>query len=129
MRRDARSIFSTLRRALLLRCPDCGRERVFAAPFRVRHHCPACRALFQREPGFFVGAIMINVVTTELAVLLAYLACLLALGADRQQLMFSTLFAVGLLFPVAFYHHAWSLWLAADHVVETLPRAGKLKKD
>jgi hypothetical protein len=36
--------------------------------------------------------------------------------------MLTLLFAVALLFPVAFYHHAWSLWLAADHLVEGLPR-------
>ena len=129
MRRDARSIFATLRRALRLRCPVCGRAPVFAAPFRVRHHCPDCRALFQREPGFFVGAIMINVVTTELAVLLAYLACLLTLGPARQELLLSALFAVGLLFPVAFYHHSWSLWLAADHLIESLPAVSKPTED
>ena len=97
---------------------------MFGAPFQVRHHCPACGALFQREPGFFVGAIMVNVVTTEFAVLVAYLACLLTLGGARQQLIIAALFAVGFLFPVAFYHHSWSLWLAADHVIETLPKLG-----
>ena len=125
MRRDARSIAAILRRSALLRCPACGRAGVFASAFRIRHHCPACRALFQREPGFFVGAIMVNVVTTELAVLLAYLACLLALGGGRQQLLIPALFSVGLLFPVAFYHHSWSLWLAADHVIEKLPKLGE----
>ena len=105
-------------------CPACGRAGVFRAPFKVRHHCPACGALFQREEGFFVGALMINVVTTEAAVLVAFAVFLLALGG-QDPLTLPLLFAVALLFPVAFYHHSWSLWLSADHLIERLPKYGK----
>jgi uncharacterized protein (DUF983 family) len=116
-------ILKTLTRGLRLRCPVCGESNVFRAPFQVRHHCPACGALFQREAGFFVGAIMVNVVVTEGAVMLAFGLCLLALGGGGT-LTLPVLFAVALLFPVLFYHHAWSLWLAGDHVVERLPKHG-----
>ena len=118
---DGRPFLKTLARGALLRCPVCGRAGVFRSPFSVRHHCPACLALFQREEGFFVGAIMVNVVTTEAAVLAAAGVCLLAFG-DGGTLLLTLLFAVALLVPVAFYHHSWSLWLAADHLVEGLPR-------
>lgn len=111
----------TLARGALLRCPVCGGPSVFQSPFRVRQHCPACGTLFQREEGFFVGAIMLNVVTTEAAVLAAAALSLL-LFAGRDALLLGLLFAVALLFPVAFYHHSWSLWLAGDHLVEGLPR-------
>ena len=120
---DDRHITSALLRALRLRCPVCGLSSAFRRPFKVRHHCPACGALFQREEGFFVGALMINVVTTEGAVLVAYAGLLLALGG-RDALVLPLLFAVALLFPFAFYHHAWSLWLAADHLIERLPKHG-----
>lgn len=114
-------LLKTLTRGLRLRCPVCGESNVFRAPFQVRHHCPACRALFQREAGFFVGAIMLNVVVTEGAVMLAFGLCVLALGGG--ELMLPVLFVVALLFPVLFYHHSWSLWLAGDHVVERLPKS------
>jgi hypothetical protein len=26
-------------------------------------------------------------------------------------------------FPVAFYHHSWSIWLTFDHFVEGLPES------
>ena len=115
-------LLKTLKRGLLLRCPVCGESSVFRAPFQVRHHCPACLALFQREAGFFVGAIMLNVVATEGAVMLAFGLCLLAAGGGGA-LTLPVIFAVALLFPVLFYHHSWSLWLAGDHVVERLPKA------
>lgn len=115
-----RSIIDALLRGARLRCPVCGGASVFQSPFRVRPECPACGAVFQREEGFFVGAIMINVVTTEAAVLAtAGLWLLASSGSDAAMLV--ALFAVALLFPVAFYHHAWSLWLAGDHLVEGLP--------
>jgi uncharacterized protein (DUF983 family) len=118
---DGRHFLKTLGRGARLCCPVCGRARVFQSPFRVRHHCPACLALFQREEGFFVGAIMLNVVTTEAAVMAAAAFSLLLFNG-RDALMLALLFVVALVFPVAFYHHSWSLWLAADHLIERLPK-------
>ena len=126
MSEDGRSIIRVLSRGARLCCPVCGGAPVFQSPFRVRHHCPACGALFQREEGFFVGAIMINVVTTEAAVMATAGLWLLSMasggGGEGDAALLTLLFAVALLFPVAFYHHAWSLWLAADHLVEKLPK-------
>jgi uncharacterized membrane protein YphA (DoxX/SURF4 family) len=65
---------------------------------------------------------MLNVVVTEGAVMLAFGLCLLTLGGGGTRTL-PVLFAVALLFPVLFYHHSWSLWLAGDHVVERLPKA------
>jgi hypothetical protein len=79
-----------------------------------------CGALYQREDGFFVGALTINVVVTELLILILYLASILLLNSF--QLILVILFMVGLLFPVVFYHHSWSIWLSLDHLVEGLPR-------
>src|SRR5918998_861077 len=122
--KDGRPVFKTLARGARLCCPACGRRSVFQSPFRVRHYCPACGAVFQREEGFFVGAIMLNVVTTEAAVMAAAALCLLAFPG-RDRLLLGLLIAVALLFPIAFYHHSWSLWLAGDHLVEGLPGKGK----
>jgi hypothetical protein len=77
--------------------------------------------MFNREEGFFVGAILVNVVTTELAILSVYLLCL-PIISNNIQLVLTILFIVALAFPVAFYHHSWSVWLSFDHLVETLPK-------
>lgn len=121
MSEDRPPAFRTLAHGARLCCPACGRRSIFQSPFRVRHYCPACGAVFQREEGFFVGAIMLNVVTTE-AVVLAAGGLTLLLFPGRDSLLLGLLFAVALLFPIAFYHHAWSLWLAGDHLFEGLPR-------
>jgi uncharacterized protein (DUF983 family) len=115
-----RHILGTLLRCLRLICPVCGEALIIQSPFKIRHHCPKCSALYQREDGFFVGALTVNVVTTELIVLLLYLTCILFLSSYQTILII--LFIAGLLFPVAFYHHSWSIWLSLDHLVEGLPR-------
>jgi len=77
--------------------------------------------MFNREEGFFVGAILVNVVTTELAILSVYLLSL-SIISNNIQLVLTILFIVALAFPVAFYHHSWSVWLSFDHLLETLPK-------
>jgi uncharacterized protein (DUF983 family) len=109
-----------LLRCLRLRCPACGQSSIVQSPFKIKDQCPVCSSHFKREEGFFVGAISINVVTTELVILALYLACLPVI-ASHYQMVLGVLFTVALLFPIAFYHHSWSLWLGFDHLVETLP--------
>ena len=77
--------------------------------------------MFNREEGFFVGAILVNVVTTKLAILSVYLFSL-PIISNNIQLVLTLLFIVAVVFPVAFYHHSWSVWLSFDHLIETLPK-------
>jgi len=38
------------------RCPRCGEGKVFAGLFKMREACDVCETRFQREPGYFFGA-------------------------------------------------------------------------
>ena len=120
MHLDGRSVLTILKRALRLRCPVCGQSSIARGPFRVRHHCPNCRSVFKREEGFFVGAILANVMATEFVILIVCLIWLTIIGSSYESVL-AGLFIIALLFPVAFYHHRWSLWLGFDHLVEGLP--------
>ncbi|HYN85989.1 MAG TPA: DUF983 domain-containing protein [Pyrinomonadaceae bacterium] len=115
-------------RAARLKCPACGRASVFEGPFRRRHVCPACGATFEREEGYFVGAVSINLVATELVILSVYLGTLLTVGYDERLILF-VLLPLALLFPVAFYHFSWSAWLAFDNFFEALPRHKPRRRD
>jgi len=118
---DLEHIKRVLGRCLRLRCPACGESTIASHPFHIRHHCPHCLALFKREEGFFVGAILANVVTTELVILVVCFFFLLIIGADYSNVLI-LLFVMALIFPVLFYHHSWSLWLGFDFIVESLPK-------
>ena len=68
-----------------------------------------------------MGAILANVVITELTILVVCFFALLVLGVDYETMLWF-LFPIGVLFPIAFYHHSWSLWLMFDNLVEGLPK-------
>jgi uncharacterized protein (DUF983 family) len=121
MKRDPRTILKTLGHCLKLRCPVCGRASIVERPFNLKHICSACGVIFKREEGFFVGAIMANVVATEVFILLVYFACI-AFTNLSDSVMLTILFAIGVSFPLVFYHHAWALWLGMDHLIEGLSR-------
>jgi uncharacterized protein (DUF983 family) len=120
MKRDPRTILLTIGRCLKLRCPVCGRDSVVARPFQIKERCSACQAIFKREEGFFVGAIMANVLATEATILITYFISLFLIS--NEQTMLTILFVVGVTFPLFFYHHSWALWLGMDHLIEGLPQ-------
>ena len=123
MKRDSQTVIATLKRCLRLQCPVCGRDSIVRRPFHLKHHCDACSAVFKREEGFFVGAIMANVVATEIFIMIVYLACI-TLTNFYDSTMLPILFVAAVAFPLAFYHHAWALWLGMDHLIEGLPHIG-----
>lgn len=122
MRRKRPSIRAAFWRILRLRCPACGQSSIVRSPFRIREFCPECGALFKREEGFFVGAILVNTIATEAIILLAYLLSLTMLQTDFQTVLI-VLFGLAIFFPVIFYHHSWSIWLTLDHFIEFLPES------
>jgi len=107
-------LFRILRAALSLCCPRCGVGKLYAKPFRMFEHCPHCQLKFEREQGYFVGAIYINyAATVAIAVPGFFLLDAFTTMRIQQQLAVWVPFAV--VFPLLFFHHARSLWLALDH--------------
>src|SRR5687768_18560166 len=75
MKFDKEQGIRVLKRCLKLLCPACGESSIVERPFHIRHHCPNCLSLYKREDGFFVGAILANVVITELVILVFCFFC------------------------------------------------------
>lgn len=42
------------------RCPRCDRGTIFARGLRMNERCPACGLAFEREPGYFAGAMYVS---------------------------------------------------------------------
>jgi len=102
-------------RALRLRCPACGRGRIFRGLFTMHDVCRECGRPFQRGPGFFLGSIYFNYGVTGLAVIVIYFANFFAQWiTDRQVLILLTTFA--LFFPLWFFRYARALWVAFDEL-------------
>lgn len=105
--------------ALRLRCPYCGKGKIFAHGFTMNDHCPNCGWMFEREEGYWTGAMAVNLVVSELLVA----AVVIPLAAMQTPLV--PLFAIGLpataLLPVILYRHSKSFWMSIDLMLNPIP--------
>src|SRR5215471_2955383 len=89
-----------LSRAGRLRCPACGAGRLYKSLLQMNESCPHCGLVFEREQGYFVGAIYVNVIVTLFLIVSAFVVSLIL------------------------FRHARSIWLSLDHFIDP-PKTGK----
>jgi len=107
-------LWQTLSRGMRLRCPRCGDGSLFRGLFSMHSQCPKCALIFEREEGYFVGAIYINYAATTLIAIPGFLTLdYLTTMSLSQQLLLWGIFTV--LFPLAFFRYSRSLWLSVDY--------------
>ena len=106
-------------RGLLLRCPNCGKGKLFRRGFTMYEKCPVCGWRYEREEGYWTGAVAVNLVVTEL--LIALVAVPLAVALALAQKPVTLLIIIGLplpfILPLLFFRHAKSLWMSIDFMV------------
>lgn len=102
-----------LRAILALRCPRCRRGRLFTGLITMDHRCAVCGLVYEREHGYFVGAMAISyaLATAVLAALFLFFAIGLRWPLEGSLLAAGALF----LFTVPFvFRYARSLWIHLD---------------
>lgn len=103
-------------RGATLRCPRCGSGHLFRRYFTLLADCPRCRLHFEREPGYWAGALAINIglvfaiFTVAFVVILAFTVPEVPVGPALAVLV-----PIMVLGPVAFYPLSKTLWMAVDH--------------
>ena len=109
-------LWSLLGAGLRLRCPRCLVGPLYRRPFSMNDYCFHCGLKFEREQGYFVGAIYINyAATVAIAVPGFFILDVFTRMTIEQQLAIWVPFAV--IFPLLFFHHSRSLWLVLDHLL------------
>jgi ABC-2 type transport system ATP-binding protein len=88
---------------------------MFDGLFRMHPTCLTCGLRFEREQGYFLGAIYINYAATVGCMLTGFflLDYLVHLSLTYQIIVWSSF---GLLFPMLFYRYSKSLWLCLDYI-------------
>jgi uncharacterized protein (DUF983 family) len=102
-------------RALRKQCPRCGTSKIFTTFWKLEPRCHNCDYAFEREEGYWVGAIIINTAITEAIFLALFLGILFASLPDvRWQPLLTVALLVNGVFPVLFFPHSKTLWMALD---------------
>lgn len=101
-------------RALRRRCPRCGGP-AFTSWFRMREHCARCGLQFEREPGYWVGAVIINTTVTFATFVGVFLLLVTLTWPDVPwAVVMGVTVAANALIPVLFYPISKTVWLALE---------------
>ena len=104
-----------LMKGLRLKCPRCGEGQMFSGMFKMRLGCGNCHFRFEREAGYFVGAMYISYGATIFIAFVGYFA--LDYFTSISFLPNFILWGVfSALFPIFFFRYSRSLWLSLDYI-------------
>ena len=100
---------------LRLKCPRCGKGQMFSGMFKMCSECASCRFRFEREVGYFVGAMYINYGMTIFIAFASYFAFdyFTSIPFYPNLILWGVFSA---LFPIFFFRYSRSLWLSLDYI-------------
>jgi uncharacterized protein (DUF983 family) len=97
------------------RCPRCGQRKIFSGFFTLRAACPRCGFRFEREEGYWTGAMIVNIAACEIWFAILFVA---VIAATLPHIAWVPLLGVALLtnglLPVVFYPWSKTIWMALD---------------
>lgn len=103
---------------LTRRCARCGAGGLFTRWLRMAPTCPRCGLRFEREPGYWTGALAMNMVLVGGAFLVVFVAVLAATIPDVPVgPVLALTVPIVVLGPVVAYPFSKTLWVAVDRAV------------
>lgn len=105
----------SLLRAARARCPHCGEGDIWRKWGDLVGRCPRCGYSYEREEGYWVGAMIVNIAAAQVL----FMALLLGgMALTWPDVPWTVLLVVGVtfmvLFPVWFYPRTKTLWVWLD---------------
>lgn len=111
-----RRVLKYLWRACLLQCPRCGTRSLYDRSLTMHERCRYCDLKFEREMGYFLGAMYLNYGFTVMLVLVGYF--LLEAFANVTLTLHLWLWtSLSLLLPLLLYRHSRAVWLCMDYCI------------
>ena len=103
---------------LTRRCPRCGNGHLVRRYFELVPDCPRCALHFEREPGYFTGALAINITVTGGIFAIVFVALLVATVPDVPVVpILAVLVPIVVLLPIAYYPFSKTVWMAVDRAL------------
>jgi len=80
--------------------------------------CPRCGLHFEREPGYFIGAMAVNLAVTSVIFVVGFAVALALTIPDVPVALLIGIFVpVMIALPIAYYPFSKTLWMAFDRAV------------
>ena len=112
-------------RGLTNRCPNCGGRTLFKAGklFELNEACPACGLKYEKDEGFYLGAMSLNYGLTLVGALTP-VALLWYYGVLGGRTAAGLALVLSVVIPVALYRssRSWQLMLYYSFFPQHLPR-------
>ena len=103
-------------RGVTRRCPRCGSGKLFRHYLSMVPDCPRCGLHFEREEGYFGGALAVNIAIVMAIFIVAFVGIMIATVPDvpvgLSLLVLVPIMALG---PVVFYPFSKTIWMAVDY--------------
>ena len=113
--------FTALKRSFLLRCPRCGKGHLFKGVFTMHQRCPVCNYKFEREEGYYTGAMAINLIFSELLVT-AYILPVSGWAGLNPHVPFLPILLLSsplpILLPLLFFRPTRGLWVNMNYLFD-----------
>jgi uncharacterized protein (DUF983 family) len=119
------SFWRMARRGLVRRCPRCGGKGAwFRGWFRRDDRCHTCGYRYERQDGFVLGAMTMNVIVTfGLIGLVLVLGVVLTFPDIAVVPILAGCVVIGVVTPVAIFPITYTLWAAVDLAMRPLEPA------
>ena len=100
------------------RCARCGGGRLFRRYFTMVDDCPRCGLHFEREPGYWAGALAINIGIAGAVFVAVFVTALVLTVPDVPVApLLAVLIPLMILTPILAYPFSKTLWVAVDRAL------------
>ena len=103
-----------LKNLLSLRCPVCGKGKIFHEYLDTPDTCPECGFYFMRETGYFLPHASISYLLVILATVFAFTLLRLVFHVESDTIVLSSMIVFALAFGVWSNRYTKMMWLAID---------------
>jgi uncharacterized protein (DUF983 family) len=102
-------------RGLTRRCARCGSGKLFRHYLSMVPDCPGCGLHFEREQGYFAGALAINIICIGGLFAVSFLVAMILTVPDVPvPLMLAIFVPMMALGPIVWYPFSKTIWVAVD---------------
>jgi uncharacterized protein (DUF983 family) len=100
------------------RCPRCGARRLFRGWFTIVERCPSCALRFEREEGYWAGALAINIGVTAAVFAIVFVLAIALTAPDIPVVeLLVILVPLMVVVPIVYYPFSKTLWMAVDRAL------------